>query len=85
MGIGSKDNSNEHVKKLNDIVKKLKRKQEECYECSSTIWYIFLSCYLGSPIAICLGVATFTTMMLFTDISPIEVSSMMFEKLNIIR
>jgi len=37
---------------------------------------------LGSPIAICLGVATFTTMMLFTDISPIEVSSMMFEKIE---
>ncbi len=37
---------------------------------------------LGSPIAICLGVATFTTMMLFTNISPIEVSSMMFEKIE---
>jgi C4-dicarboxylate transporter DctM subunit len=37
---------------------------------------------LGSPIAICLGVATFTTMMLFTDISPIEISSMMFQKIE---
>lgn len=37
---------------------------------------------IGAPIAICLGAATFTTMMLFTPISPIEVSSMIFEKVN---
>lgn len=42
----------------------------------------FFLVLLGSPIAICLGVATFTTMMLFTDISPIEISSMMFEKVE---
>jgi C4-dicarboxylate transporter DctM subunit len=37
---------------------------------------------LGSPIAVCLGVATFSTMMMFTDISPIEISSMMFVKVQ---
>ena len=42
----------------------------------------FFLVILGSPIAVCLGVATFTTMMLFTDISPIEVSSLMFEKVE---
>lgn len=42
----------------------------------------FFLVILGSPIAICLGVATFSTMMLFTDISPIEVSSLMFEKVE---
>jgi C4-dicarboxylate transporter DctM subunit len=37
---------------------------------------------LGTPIAICLGASTFLTLMLFTDISPIEISSMMFEKVE---
>ncbi len=37
---------------------------------------------LGTPIAICLGASTFVTLMLFTDISPIEISSMMFEKVE---
>ncbi|MGB7401200.1 MAG: TRAP transporter large permease subunit [Arcobacter sp.] len=42
----------------------------------------FFLVLIGAPIAICLGAATFTTMMLFTPISPIEVSSMMFEKVD---
>ena len=42
----------------------------------------FFLVILGSPIAICLGVATFTTMMLFTSISPIEISAMMFNKVE---
>ena len=42
----------------------------------------FFLVILGTPIAICLGVATFSTMMLFTSISPIEISSMMFEKIE---
>jgi C4-dicarboxylate transporter DctM subunit len=42
----------------------------------------FFLVILGTPIAICLGAATFTTLMLFTDISPIEISSMMFEKVE---
>jgi len=37
---------------------------------------------IGAPIAICLGAATFTTMMLFTPISPIEISAMIFEKIE---
>jgi len=37
---------------------------------------------LGSPIAIALGASTFATLMIFTDISPIEVSAMMFEKVE---
>ena len=42
----------------------------------------FFLVILGTPIAICLGAATFTTLMLFTDISPIEISAMMFEKIE---
>jgi C4-dicarboxylate transporter DctM subunit len=42
----------------------------------------FFLVLIGAPIAICLGAATFTTMMLFTPISPIEVSSMLFEKVD---
>ncbi len=42
----------------------------------------FFLVILGTPIAVCLGAATFTTLMLFTDISPIEISSMMFEKIE---
>jgi len=41
----------------------------------------FFLLILGVPIAICLGSATFATLLLFTDISPIEVSSMLFEKI----
>ncbi len=37
---------------------------------------------VGSPIAICLGASTFITLMVFTDISPIEISAMMFEKVE---
>ncbi len=37
---------------------------------------------IGSPIAICLGASTFITLMVFTDISPIEISAMMFEKVE---
>jgi C4-dicarboxylate transporter DctM subunit len=43
--------------------------------------FLFLM-LLGTPIAICLGAATFTTLMLFTDISPIEISAMMFQKVD---
>lgn len=42
----------------------------------------FFLVIIGAPIAICLGAATFTTMMLFTPISPIEISSMIFEKVE---
>lgn len=42
----------------------------------------FFLVILGTPIAICLGASTFVTLMLFTDISPIEISSMMFEKIE---
>ena len=42
----------------------------------------FFLMILGTPIAICLGAATFTTLMLFTDISPIEISSMIFQKVE---
>ncbi|CAI8195610.1 MAG: C4-dicarboxylate TRAP transporter large permease protein DctM [Arcobacter lacus] len=42
----------------------------------------FFLVVLGTPIAICLGVATFATMMMFTSISPIEISAMMFEKVE---
>ncbi len=37
---------------------------------------------IGTPIAVCLGASTFLTLVLFTHISPIEVSSMLFEKLE---
>jgi len=42
----------------------------------------FFLVIVGAPIAICLGAATFTTLMLFTDISPVEISAMMFEKVE---
>ncbi|AXH10254.1 C4-dicarboxylate ABC transporter permease [Malaciobacter halophilus] len=42
----------------------------------------FFLVVLGAPIAICLGAATFATLMLFTPISPIEISSMIFEKVE---
>jgi C4-dicarboxylate transporter DctM subunit len=42
----------------------------------------FFLVVVGAPIAICLGAATFATMMIFTDISPIEISAMMFEKVE---
>ena len=37
---------------------------------------------LGSPIAIALGASTFATLVFFTDISPLEISSMMFAKIE---
>ncbi len=37
---------------------------------------------IGAPIAISLGASTFIALMGFTDISPIEISSMMFEKIE---
>jgi C4-dicarboxylate transporter DctM subunit len=37
---------------------------------------------LGSPIAIALGASTFIALISFTPISPIEISSMMFEKVE---
>ena len=42
----------------------------------------FLLVIVGAPIAICLGASTFATLMLFTPISPIEISSMIFEKID---
>ena len=42
----------------------------------------FFLVIIGAPIAICLGAATFTTLMLFTPISPIEISAMIFEKIE---
>ncbi len=44
---------------------------------------LFLSLMLiGTPIAVALGGSTFVTLMLFTPISPVEVSSMLFEKID---
>ncbi len=37
---------------------------------------------IGAPIAICLGASTFVTLVYFTDMSPIEISAMMFEKVE---
>ncbi len=37
---------------------------------------------IGAPIAIALGASTFVTLMAFTHISPIEISSMIFEKVE---
>ena len=42
----------------------------------------FFLVILGTPIAICLGASTFVTLMVFTDISPIEISAMIFEKIE---
>ncbi len=42
----------------------------------------FFLVVLGTPIAVCLGVATFATMMMYTSISPIEISAMIFEKVE---
>lgn len=42
----------------------------------------FFLMILGTPISICLGASTFTTLMLFTDLSPIEISAMIFEKVE---
>ncbi len=45
-----------------------------------TLFFFLL--VIGSPIAIALGASTFATLVLFTDINPIEISSMMFEKIE---
>ena len=42
----------------------------------------FFLLIIGSPIAIALGASTFATLVLFTDINAIEISSMMFEKIE---
>jgi len=42
----------------------------------------FFLLVIGSPIAIALGASTFATLVFFTDINPIEVSAMMFEKIE---
>lgn len=42
----------------------------------------FLLLVIGAPIAIALGASTFASLVLFTDINPMEVSSMMFEKIE---
>jgi len=42
----------------------------------------FFLLLIGSPIAIALGASTFVTLISFTPISPIEISSMLFEKID---
>ncbi len=42
----------------------------------------FLLLLIGAPIAIALGASTFIALVTFTPISPIEISSMMFEKVE---
>jgi len=42
----------------------------------------FLLLLIGSPIAVALGASTFLTLVLYTPVSPIEISSMMFEKID---
>jgi len=42
----------------------------------------FLFMIIGAPIAVALGASTFATLFFFTDISPLEVSSMMFDKIE---
>ncbi len=42
----------------------------------------FFLLVIGSPIAIALGASTFVTLIAFTPISPIEISSMLFEKID---
>jgi C4-dicarboxylate transporter DctM subunit len=42
----------------------------------------FFLLVIGAPIAIALGASTFATLVFFTDINPMEVSSMMFEKIE---
>jgi len=42
----------------------------------------FLLLIIGSPIAVALGASTFAALVFFTDINPIEISSMMFEKID---
>ena len=37
---------------------------------------------IGTPIAVALGASTFITLMMYTNISPVEVSSMLFEKID---
>ena len=37
---------------------------------------------IGAPIAIALGASTFGTLLLFTDVNPMEIASMMFEKVD---
>ncbi len=49
----------------------------------SILFLIFFALLLlGTPIAISLGASTFVSLIMFTDISPIEISSMMFEKIE---
>ena len=42
----------------------------------------FILLLIGTPIAIALGGSTFLTLVLYTSISPIEISSMIFEKVD---
>ena len=42
----------------------------------------FFLIIIGSSVAIALGASTFVTLLVFTSISPIEVSAMMFEKID---
>jgi len=51
---------------------------------SITVLFIIFTFLLviGAPIAISLGASTFIALIGFTDISPIEISSMMFEKIE---
>jgi len=45
------------------------------------ILFIFLL-IIGSPVAVALGASTFATLVMFTPISPMEISSMMFDKIE---
>jgi C4-dicarboxylate transporter DctM subunit len=51
---------------------------------SITVLFIIFTILLliGSPISIALGASTFITLISFTHMSPIEISSMMFEKIE---
>ena len=42
----------------------------------------FFLLIIGAPIAIALGASTFTTLLIFTDVNPMEISSMIFEKVD---
>ena len=44
--------------------------------------FFFFLLVIGAPIAIALGASTFATLAFFTDINPMEVSAMMFEKIE---
>ncbi len=42
----------------------------------------FVLMIIGTPIAVALGASTFITLVMYTPISPVEISSMLFEKID---